>query len=57
LRSLERLDGVMQVVPGGDGVTVAYDPVRLTPERIAAAVTRDTGYVVRPRDAARGAAR
>lgn len=48
LRSLERLDGVTQVAPSRKGVTVAYDPARLTPERIADLVTRETGYVARP---------
>jgi hypothetical protein len=45
--------GVAQVVPGTSGATVACDPARLMPERMADTVTRDTGYAARPRAPAR----
>ena len=37
------MDGVTEAVPGRAGVTVAYDPALVAPERLADAVSA-TGY-------------
>lgn len=46
MRALERTDGVREAVPGRSGVTVCYDPSRVSAEAIAEAVSR-TGYRAR----------
>jgi hypothetical protein len=38
------MDGVAGTVPRRTGVTVAYDPGRLSPREIAERITRETGY-------------
>ncbi len=46
MRALRSTDGVREAVPGRSGVTVAYDPSRVSPQAIAEAVSR-TGYRAR----------